>query len=94
MERYQERCQKTKWIIRKEISKKINRTHIEEVLDDTLFMVLSKEECYCKHQIISEDLEEYTDSSEYGAWTAFGWIITTAGLRKMKEEAEENEIVN
>ena len=61
-------------------------------------MVLSKEECYRNHYLIAKDLDEYRDSSEYGAWTAFGWIITTAGIKKMKEKAkkaeEEAEVAN
>lgn len=70
-----------------EISKKVRKDYLEELIGENLFIVMSKEECYINHFQIGKDLDEYNASEEYGAWTALGWIITKTGIKRMKEKA-------
>ena len=69
--------------------KEIDKSHVEEVAGDTLFMVVGKEECYFNHYLIAKDLDEYGDLEEFGAWSVLGWIITKRGIGDMKRRAEE-----
>ena len=71
---------------RTEIGKKIRKDHLEELVGENLFMVMSKDECYINHFQIGQDLDEYNAGDEYGAWTALGWIITDTGISNMKEK--------
>lgn len=73
-----------KLYLKPEISKKITKDHLEELVGENLFMVLGKEECIYNHYRIAEDLDEYCAGDEYGAWTALGWIITNKGFERMK----------
>ena len=92
MEWYKPVCSSWRYELKTEVSKFIRKTHVEEVLGDTLFMVLSKEECYHNHYLIAKDLDEYGDLQDYGAWTAFGWMITKSGIENMKKRKEEEAV--
>ena len=39
--------------------------------------------------LIAKDLDEYGDLQEFGAWSAFGWIITKKGIEDMRCRAEK-----
>lgn len=89
MEWYQTRACEWKYGLRTVSRKEIDKSHVEEVAGDTLFMVVGKEECYFNHYLIAKDLDEYGDLEEFGAWSALGWIITKRGIGDMKRRAEE-----
>lgn len=78
----------SKLMLRTEIGKKFDKEHLEEVVGETLFMVLGKDECLYNHYLIAKDLDEYCAGDDYGAWTAMGWIITQKGIQNMKLRAE------
>lgn len=80
----------SKLMLRTEIGKKFDKEHLEEVVGETLFMVLGKDECLYNHYLIAKDLDEYCAGDDYGAWTAMGWIITQKGLQNMKRRAKAN----
>ena len=90
---------KIDYVMDSAVGKKINREHLEELIGENLFMVLGKEECYFNHYRIANDLDEYCAGDEYGEWTAMGWIITKAGLERMKNRvkqcnnAKEGEVI-
>ena len=75
-----------KYILNPVFGRKMINERQETMLGENVFMVLGKAECYYNHYRIAKDLDEYCASNEYGAWTAFGWIITSRGLEKMKKE--------
>lgn len=83
-----------KYYVKSEISNKIKKSHLEEVVGETLFMVMGKEECYVNHYRIAEDIDEYDPNEEYGAWSAMGWFITEAGINDMKEKVKKDEAKN
>lgn len=74
------------YVVKAEVEKKIRKEHLKELIGETFFMVMGKDECYMNHYRIAKDLDEYEPSDEYGAWTAMGWIITEKGIVDMKEE--------
>ena len=76
-----------KYYAKTEIAKKMEKHYLQELIGENLFMVISKEECYINHFQIGKNLDEYNDEEQYGAWTAFGLIITETGIRHMKEKA-------
>lgn len=81
------RNQYREYYTRTEIDKKIRKDHLEELVGENLFMVMSKDECYINHFHIAHDLDEYSAGDKYGAWTALGWIITETGIKNMNMEA-------
>lgn len=85
--RYNGVCER--YFIRTEISKRMRQEYIEEVLGENLFFVLSKNECYCNHYWIAEDLDEYNAGERYGEWTAMGWIVTPKGIKHMIEDTKK-----
>ncbi len=76
--------------LKTDVWKKIEKTHVEEIVGDTLFMVMSKEECYYKHYCIAKDMDQYQDGKDYGPWTTLGWIITKEGIEDMKREEKKD----
>lgn len=89
IERYETGTEAGKYMLRTQIGKKIDKTHVEEAVGDTLFMIIGKEECYYNHYRIAKDLDEYSDANKSSNWTAFGWIITKRGIEDMKREAKQ-----
>ena len=90
MEWYQKRVCEWEYALKAVSGKEIDRFHVEELVGDTLFMVLGKAECYFNHYLIGKDLDEYGDLDYVGARTAFGWIITKKGIEDMKCRAEKD----
>lgn len=78
-----------KYTLKTEYDKKIRKDHMEEVVGDTLFWILDKEECYLNHYRIGIDMDNYHDLDDYGAWSSFGWIITKTGFIRMQERAKQ-----
>lgn len=68
---------------RPEISKKMEKEHLEELLGENLFMVLSREECYYNHYYIARNLDKYKAGGRDGIWSKIGWIATQRGIAEL-----------
>lgn len=79
----------SKFVLRTEVRKRIDKAHLEEVLGENLFIVLGKEEGIHNHYLIAKNLDEYYADADYGVWSAMGWIITDKGLEDMIQEGLE-----
>lgn len=66
-----------------EIGRKIEKEHLEELLGENLFMVLSKEECYYNHYYIARNLDKYKAGGRDGIRSEIGWIITQRGIAEL-----------
>lgn len=77
------------------VEKKIKQQHIEEVVGDTLFLVMGKEECYYYNYTTGASLDKHRDGNLVGTCSAFGWILSARGLESVKtwakQEREEEE---
>lgn len=61
--------------------KKGYHKHVEEIVGDTLFMVLSRVECFKYHYDTAKDLDEYCSGNKYNIWSSIGWILSDINIK-------------
>lgn len=65
--------------------------HVEEILGDTAFWVLTRPECYEYHYHTTKDLEEIGNSSDYMEWSSIGYIFSEQTIGRMYSDMREEE---
>lgn len=70
--------------------KKGYQTHVEEIVGDTVFMVLNRVECFEYHYRTAKDLDEYCPGKNNYIWGPIGWILSDGNIRGMIEEQEKS----
>lgn len=65
---------------------KICREYKEEVIEDNLFCIISRESCYIDHYMIVEHLNEYYKSNEDMAHAYVGAVMSDDFIKKLKEK--------
>ncbi len=81
-----DRYNSVRYFIKTEMAKKMKKEYFEEVVGETVFMVVGKEECYYYHYRICKDLDEYEAGYRYGTWTAVGYILPDKAIQSMYEK--------
>lgn len=76
--------------VKPEVRKKMDHDSLQEVVGDTLFIVMGKEEAYFHHYHICKDLEDLKDVYP-SFWSSIGWIITERAIREMYETKKQED---
>lgn len=71
--------------------KKGYQTHVEEIVGDTVFMVLNRVECFEYHYGTARDLDEYRSGKDCHIWGPIGWIMSDGNIRSMIKEQEKSQ---
>lgn len=69
------------WFMRKAYSKVV-----EELLGETIFLVLPKDVCYWYHSAISDSLVTFDPTYEYGCYSLIGYLFSDKVLQTQLEE--------
>lgn len=65
--------------------------HVEEIIGDTVFMVLGRVECFAWHYNTAKDLDEYQGGEQNPLWSAIGYIMSDEDIEEMYRETEEEK---
>lgn len=68
-----------------------NKKRVEEIVGDTIFMVLPRIECVCNHYQTARDLDRYASGRFKMIWSAIGWIIPDEEIREMNREIQKGK---
>lgn len=65
-------------------------THTEEIIGDTIFIVLNRVECFDYHYNTAKDLDDYSSNSDYPIWSSIGYIISDKQIKDMVKKEEDS----